>query len=144
MSCCNVTRCACGVHFDGVLAFLQYFAKAMQTKYGEFHYSFSRSLVESTSENSIESSRPFKRHFVWTGRFFVEISSRSENSRWKASFRSIVFGSSLRTGNRLLRTTKFVYKSCNEHGISPNVFPIFSVTKTRYDIFDTKHRKQKN
>ena len=31
----NVTRCACGMHFDGVLAFLQYFAKAMQTKYGE-------------------------------------------------------------------------------------------------------------
>ena len=26
----NVTRCACGMHFDGVLAFLQYFAKAMQ------------------------------------------------------------------------------------------------------------------
>ena len=37
MFCCNVTRCACGMHFDGVLAFLQYFAKAMQTKYGEYH-----------------------------------------------------------------------------------------------------------
>ena len=83
-------------------------------------------------------------HFVWTGRFFVEISWRSENSRWKASFRSILFGSSLRTDNRLLRTTKFVYPSCNEHRISPNVFPNFSFTKTRYDIFDTKHRKQKN
>ena len=125
MFCCNVTRCACGMHFDGVLAFLQYFAKAMQTKYGEFHYSFSRSLVESTSENSIESSRPFKRHFVWTGRFFVEFSSRSENSRWKASFRSIVFEVSLWTDNRLLGVIKFVYTSCNEHGISPNVFPTF-------------------
>ena len=37
MSCCNVTRCACGMHFDGALAFLQYFAKVMQTKYGEYH-----------------------------------------------------------------------------------------------------------
>ena len=143
MFCCNVTRCACGMHFDGVLAFLQYFSKAMQTKYGEYHILSSdlSSKVQVKIRSKVRGL--FKRHFVWTGRFFVEFSWRSENSRWKASFRSIVFkislwtivnrGDYVWTDNRLLGVIKFVYTSCNEHGISPNVFPNFSFTKTRYE-----------
>ena len=97
MFCCNVTRCACGMHFDGVLAFLQYFSKAMQTKYGEYHILSSdlSSKVQVKIRSKVRGL--FKRHFVWTGRFFVEFSWRSENSRWKASFRSIVFKISLWT-----------------------------------------------
>ena len=85
------------MHFDGVLAFLQYFSKAMQTKYGEYHILSSdlSSKVQVKIRSKVRGL--FKRHFVWTGRFFVEFSWRSENSRWKASFRSIVFKISLWT-----------------------------------------------
>ena len=38
----------------------------MQAEFGEFRYLFQRSFVESSNENSIESSRPVKRHSVWT------------------------------------------------------------------------------
>ena len=59
------------------------------------------------------------------GRFFVEFSPRSENSRRKVSVRSLGLEISLRTNNRLPRVIMFVYLSSQQHGIFLNVFPTF-------------------
>ena len=60
---------------------IQFCAKVMQMEFGKFCYLFSQSFIDSLNENSIESLRPVKQHFIWTkDTFLLNFCQKVKNS----------------------------------------------------------------
>ena len=106
---------------------VQYCAKVVQWNSANFVIcSSDLSSSESSSENSIESSRPVKWYISFEQRTLFRWIFATKRKFATESVCSITRArNSLRTNNRLPRVIMFVYLSSQQHGIFLNVFPTF-------------------